>query len=1013
MRAAGPHGLLLQRLLARLVDASQRYAPMVVLGGILLASGAGLYASRHLGVNTNTDEMFPASLSWRQQEIAFERDFPQLQGLLVAVIDAKVPEAAEETARDLARALRPDQRRFAMVNRPGSSPYFSKEGLLFLSSSDLTRLLNRIVDAQPFLGELAQDPTARGLFSALGLLGQGVTHGGANLAPYRSELLTFHRAIAGALSGHAAPLSWQEMLSGGLSNVAGKYQFVLFKPRQDFHALEPGRAATAAIRAAAARLPFVQSGEARVRITGPVALADAQFASVAKGTVTALVVSVVLITLWLVLAVRSWRLIVPILATLVLGLILTLFFAAAAIGTLNLVSVGFGVLFVGIAVDFAIQFTIRFREARHETGDTAGALRSTAQRAGGAILVAALATAAGFLAFVPTDFAGVAELGLIAGTGMLIAFLCTMTFLPAVITLLRARDEQTEVGFAWGQAADRLIARWHAPILLGFAALVIASLALAPRLTFDSNPLDTQNPNTEAMHTLRDLMNRPLTNPYSIDILAPNLAKAQGLAAKLKTLPAVSHVITLSSFVPQEQKRKLAMLNEAADIMAPSLLPPSDPRTATPADVRAAAQLALDQIAPALHLLPLNSPLAAIAGDLRAVARAPDNTVHTIGAALTRFLPIELDRLRTALQAAPATLGSVPGDLRRNWVLPDGRARIEVLPIRAAETSAGLHRFVAEVARMAPNASGTAVTVVATSDTIVGAYRSAALAAVLAIAAILLIALRSLRDAALVLAPLLLSAALTVLVMVLLPLRLNYANIIALPLLLGVGVSFNIYFVMNWRAGRRDILASATARAIAFSALTTGTAFGSLALSAEPGTASMGELLLISLGCTLLASLVFVPALLAAISHRPARRLQPDALVSERLRLLSDGGQLASRRPGNSGSEGPAFHRQPPPHLGGVVVSPRNTEQLRGTERAHGGVVPFFDGHPDEAAGRRKLGMERGGGAALHEFRTGGLGHRGNGVSPAAGSVSVSTPVAVVTCGRSRSPESGWAPASD
>ncbi len=186
---------------------------------------------------------------------------------------------------------------------------------------------------------------------------------------------------------------------------------------------------------------------------------------------------------------------------------------------------------------------------------------------------------------------------------------------------------------------------------------------------------------------------------------------------------------------------------------------------------------------------------------------------------------------------------------------------------------------------MAPDAGGTAVTVVATSDTIVGAFRSAAMTAVLAIAVILIIALRRLRDAALVLAPLLLSAALTVLVMVLLPLPLNYANIIALPLLLGVGVSFNIYFVMNWRAGRREMLASATARAVAFSALTTGTAFGSLALSGHPGTASMGALLLISLGCTLVASLVFVPALLAALAQ--ARGHGNERIATSRLYRFS------------------------------------------------------------------------------------------------------------------------------
>ena len=473
MSSTGSGASLLQRALVRLVDASRRHAWTVVLAGILLAAGSGFYASHHLGVNTDTDQMFSASLPWRQRAMALDRAFPQFQGLLVAVIDANVPEEAEETARDLTRALAADHTDFSMVSRPGSSPYLSKEGLLFLSTPELTDLMNRTIDAQPFLGTLSADPTSRGLFSALGLLGQGVTHGDANLAPYADELRAFHTAMGAAIAGHPQPLSWQQMLSSGLGDLAGKYQFVLAKPRLDYHSLQPGGAATAAIRAAAAKLPFVQSGAAHVRITGPVALADSQFATVAEGTVTGLIGSVALIALWLALAVRSWRLIVPILGTLGLGLMLTLLFAATAIGTLNLVSVGFGVLFVGIAVDFGLQFAVRFREAKHDTGDLAEALRLTARRAGSAILIAALATAAGFLAFVPTAFSGVAELGLIAGTGMLIAFFCTMTFLPAAITICRARDESAEVGFSWGRSADTLLARWHSPILMGFAALVV------------------------------------------------------------------------------------------------------------------------------------------------------------------------------------------------------------------------------------------------------------------------------------------------------------------------------------------------------------------------------------------------------------------------------------------------------------------------------------------------------------------------------------------------------------
>jgi hopanoid biosynthesis associated RND transporter like protein HpnN len=682
---------------------------------------------------------------------------------------------------------------------------------------------------------------------------------------------SFHQALADAIAGHPQPLSWQNLLGGNLSDLAGKYRFVLVQPKQDYGSLEPGGDATKIMRENIAQLEFVKAGSARVRITGQVALADAQFASVAQGAVFGLAGSVVLITLWLFLAVHTWRLIVPILGTLALGLSLTMLFATLAVGTLNLVSVAFGVLFVGIAVDFAIQFSVRYRERRFEYRDPAEAMRQNARRVGGQILVAACATSAGFLAFVPTSFIGVAELGLIAGAGMLIAFACTMTFLPAAITLCRPRGEGRLVGFAWAAPLDPLVARHRWPILAVAALLAVLAAALSPKLQFDSDPLDTQNPHSEPMETLRDLLNNPLTNPYSIDVLAPNATAADALAAKLRPLRTVSQVIDIDSFVPTDQQQKLAIVADAQSILAATLAPPASPPAPITADqVRLAAKTALAQIDPALAKLPPDHPLAAIAGDLRQLQTASDAVAMATNAALIRFLPDELDRLRTALSAEPATLASIPPDMARDWLLPNGEARIQVTPKYLGKGSRGLRAFADEVTQVAPDAGGPAVTIEATSDTIVGAFRDAAIYAVLAIAVILGVALRRLRDVALVLAPLILSALLTLLVAVLLPLPLNFANIIALPLLLGVGVSFNIYFVMNWREGRRMLLGSATARAIVFSALTTSTAFGSLALSAHPGTRSMGDLLLISLVCTLVASLVFIPALLASLTppHR-------------------------------------------------------------------------------------------------------------------------------------------------
>ena len=177
------------------------------------------------------------------------------------MIDARIPEEADATAAALAAKLSADHKHFISVRRPDASPYLQKEGLLLLDTKQLSDLMDRTIDAQPFLGQLVADPTARGLFSALALLGMGVTQGDADLAPYLTSIRGFHQALADAIAGHAQPLSWQTLLGGDLSDLAGKYRFVLVQPRQDYGSLEPGGDATKAMRAVIAQLEFVKAGD--------------------------------------------------------------------------------------------------------------------------------------------------------------------------------------------------------------------------------------------------------------------------------------------------------------------------------------------------------------------------------------------------------------------------------------------------------------------------------------------------------------------------------------------------------------------------------------------------------------------------------------------------------------------------------------------------------------------------------------------------------------------------------
>jgi hopanoid biosynthesis associated RND transporter like protein HpnN len=861
-------------LIVGIVSVSQRRAGWVVVAAVLLALLGLGYSAHHLSVDSDTDRLFASSLPWRQAQIAESKNFPQFNNLIVGVVRAKTPEEATETAQALNAALNADKQNFTDSDFPASAQFYNHNGFLLLPVPQLAKLLGSIVAAQPFLGQLAADPSARGLFTGIALIAQGVQLGQANLTPYNGALGGVEQNLQSAAAGKPVPLSWQGLIGGGLG---GDAEFVLAHPVLDQGSIQPGATATTALRKIADSLPDVKAGRATVDYTGQIPLSDEQFASLTQGLVAGGVISLLLISLWLFLALRSWRLIVPILLTLVLGLSLTISFAAIAIGTLNLISFAFAILFIGLAVDFGIQFAVRLRDVRHQLGDLALAIPETGRQAGGQIALAAAATACGFLAFAPTPFVGVAELGVIAGAGMGIAFLCTITFLPALLWFFKPRAEHFLLGLPFGMAVDNFVFRHRRNVLGIFGVLALAGLFAAITIGFDANPLDTKDPHTESMRTLQGLLDNPATNPFYADVLTPSLAAANAMAAKLSSLPEVSGVLSGATFVPPDQAVKLAMVGQARTILAPTIQTTDITQSGggnpvTASDIRISMSMARDAILKAKPNLPADSPMLGIAAAMTTMLGQSDAQILAMNAAITRFLPAELARLNDSLQAQPITAANLPPEIARNWFLPDGQVRVEAFPTAAAQHTAGLNAFARAVLSVAPNAGGPAISTTATARTILDSFREAAFLAALAIAIILFIVFRDLRDTLLVLSTLTLSALMTALFAKIVGLQINYANIIALPLLLGVGVSFNVYFVMNYRAGMRRFLPTATAHAVLFSALTTGTAFGTLAASHDRGTSSMGVLLLLSLLAVLIATFHYLPALLYCLPERNARK---------------------------------------------------------------------------------------------------------------------------------------------
>ncbi|CAI3931514.1 MMPL family transporter [Commensalibacter papalotli (ex Botero et al. 2024)] len=859
---------MMSTFIGRVVAFCSRHAWFVILFYIVIAITSALVAYKNLEITTDTTKMFSASMDWKKRSDQMSKDFPQRENLLVALIESKIPEEGELSAQALVKQLKDDKKHFDFVESLQNDPFLVRNGLLFLPPKLLETTLNNIIQAQPFLSSLSADPSARGLFDTLGMVTIGVKEKQIDLAQYNDALNGFADVITENASGRIQPFSWERSLSGKLSELGGKYQLVVAKPKLDLNSIRPSGVSSEILRNAMNNLPYVKSGAVKVYMTGDAQINDEEFSTVLHGMIIGLFVSFVLVAGWLFMAVRTWRLIIPILLLLFIGLDLTTGFASIAVGTLNLISISFAILFVSIAVDFGIQFCVRFRGqdriSKNEKDGLTHALSHTGYEAGHQIFTAAVAAAAGFLAFTPTNFIGVKQLGLIAGIGMFIAFVCTVTFLPALLSVLRPSVVQKDAGFPWLKPLDKKIRQYRFGIITVYAILGAIGIFLLvdQKVVFDADPFHTKDPRSEGMMALKKMMGDPNTSPYTADIIVNTPEEAKEMAEKLKKLPTVKSVVWLDSFIPEKQQQKMLMLQDAASILLPTLSIQSSKAKPTAQELRQSVVKMVQELDSIQNDLPKDSPLLRMQVALKKIETMPDDQLIAMNDNLVKFLPYQLQRLQMILTPTLTTSKDIPAELADQYKTKDGRLRVEVYPKGIDLTTDQIIAFVKQVRTVAPKAAGTVVDIVESAQTVVHSFIIAAIMAIVALAIILFIALRRVLDMILVLVPLILSGLMAIIVIVVIGQPLNFANIITLPLFLGVGVSFNIYFVMNWREQLKEPLASPTARAVLFSALTTGTAFGALAASAHPGTASMGVLLLISLGCTLAVTLGLVPALL-------------------------------------------------------------------------------------------------------------------------------------------------------
>jgi hopanoid biosynthesis associated RND transporter like protein HpnN len=912
---------VLGRGLAAWVDGVRR-RPGPVIAAMLLASLAiGVHAARNLAIRGDTDSLFASELPFKRAEARYHEAFPMLYENLFVVVDGVTPERAGEAAAALAQRMQDAPAYFHTAYLPGGGDFFEEHAFLYLETAELEELADRLARAQPYLAELSRDGSLRGLASMLARGVRAVREGDVEGAQLGAMFERFADALEARLAGRTHHLSWAEVLAQGSFEGDARRRFLLVQPVYAVGDLQPAKRAILEIRRLAAELGLTPEQGVEVRITGDAALSYEEMQTLRDQAVGAGVASFVLVGLILLAGLRSLRLVLAALATLVVGLVWTAGFTALAIGHFNMISVSFAVLCIGLGIDFGTHLCMRYRELLDHGRGHAAALCEAARDVGSSIVLCALTTAVGFFAFVPTDFVGVAELGLISGAGMFISLFCTLTLLPALMSLRPLRAGSGAPGdVGWSRRLGELPIRHPRAVRVGAAALLAGAVLVLPEARFDNNPLNVRDPRSESVRTFEDLLARGSSSPWSVNALAPDLERAERLAESLRGLDVVERAVTVADYVPADQQEKLDIIEDVAMFLAPL---PDSGEGSSGAGVEARIQALRDleyrlhwmlregappDLAPAASRLrrALGLYLAGLADSSTAagsvagladsstaagsVAGLADSSTAAESLAaleegLLGSLPEQLRTLDAALQAGHVTLENLPAALLERQVAADGRVRVEVFPREDLLDHAALERFVDAVAALAPELAGSAVEMLESGRVVVDALRQALLSAVVVIAALLLLLWRRLDHAALVLIPLALAAAFTVATAVLAGIPFNFADVIVLPLLLGIGVDSGIHLVHRARVtGGADanLLATSTARAVVVSALTTIASFGTLGFATHQGLATLGRLLTLGVGFTVVCNLVVLPALIVSQPFR--ERFRSAALQGPRKR---------------------------------------------------------------------------------------------------------------------------------
>ncbi|RLA18992.1 MAG: hopanoid biosynthesis-associated RND transporter HpnN [Gammaproteobacteria bacterium] len=841
---------------------------LVILLFVILSGYSLHFTINNLGVNTDTSELLSPDLPFQQNSKRWENAFPQDADTILLVVESPTAEQTAMAANKLAQRISANKQLFEYVYIPGDNAFFKQQGLLYLELDKLENLATTISDAQPFIGHLSENYHLQGL---LDILGKALESSNDDLPTDLNPLLeNIDQSLIAVQSNQKHYLSWKKLLSINQSTDRNTLRSIVSaRPIADFNSMKPVEQALNYAREVVREIKL-QDPQVSIRITGEKALEEDEMRVLAEDTVYSGLFAMVLVIIVLLIGLRSVKLVLCTLITLIMGLILTAGFATIAVGHLNVLSVAFAILYIGLGVDFAIHICLCFRECWEQHISSVDAIQRSVKVLGFSLFLCALTTSIGFFAFIPTDYKGVSELGLISGGGMFVGLFVSLSLLPALLKVASIKKlEHTQVtrlpDWIYTFPFRHAISIRYISILLAIAACFSFSY-----VRLDSNPVNLRDPNSESVVTFKDLLHSKTDSPFALIALSDSLNHAEILAARIEQLPTVNKTILLKSFVAKNQDDKLEIIDDLSLVLSTELdrfnrpLEQADSRQGLldlQTKIKSAIDISTGKASPEL-LLKLQEHINNFIVFADA-SETPESVYQQLDNSILGLFPYTMQQLDSSLGAYPFALKDIPGYISKNWLSSSGIYKIVIEPKKDLNIAENLAEFAAEVKDIDNSVTGIPVSDLASGVVISKVFVQAFSTAIIVIFLVLLIILRNFRNTLLVIWPLLLAGLLTAATNVLLNNPFNFANIIALPLLMGMGVDSGIHIMHRLESGLKageHLLQTSTARGVFFSSLTTLLSFTSLAFTNHQGIASMGMLLAIGISFTLICTLVVLPA---------------------------------------------------------------------------------------------------------------------------------------------------------